>query len=135
MSQPSLTSYIPCPSGHVGQTFEGMRNVAVREEDQMGFGDASFTFKDREGVIEAVHVNRDDFQGSRYDARTYEKSRWCYDTPGVVNPAQVSSRRCWTHIDVNRTSVYIVECETEPVVDRNGNSHLLPFSKYHVLRY
>lgn len=74
----------------MGQTFESDMNLAVRKEDSMGYSGASFSFESSTGNIVAKNYDRHNMMGRKYDESIYEKSRWCYDTPGVVNPQQVA---------------------------------------------
>ena len=73
----------------MGRTFDGYKNVAVSEEDSKGFSGASFSFNPKTGAVEAEQVDKERLMGHQYDETIYANSRWCFDTPGVVNPEQV----------------------------------------------
>lgn len=61
--------------GHIGRTFEGKEPVA-------GEGDI-FSVKGHSNAVGRVSI------GINENDRIYAMGKWCYDTPGVVQPEQV----------------------------------------------
>lgn len=83
------------PTGDIGQTFVGPKETVLDNRDYAGYTGASYTFHNMDGAIAGTNrgfVNlQDNFKKEvgEFDEDAYRDSRWCYDTPGVVNPEQV----------------------------------------------
>ena len=83
-------------AGHIGQTFEGVKQTVKEESEYKGYTLASYEFDTegdvvREGPSGVQDVAEERSVLDEFDISEYKNSRWCYDTPGVVNPQQVGS--------------------------------------------
>ena len=57
------------------------------------FVPSSYSFDEKAGLLESktgTEGRKEQLGIDNFRLTTYKESRWCYDTPGVVNPNQVS---------------------------------------------
>ncbi len=81
--------------GHIGQSYTGSRE---RNAGRGGAGSdtmvTSYSFDGRRVLADEEEGGRDALvrqTGGAYCPTSFKDSRWCHDTPGVINPEQVSS--------------------------------------------
>ena len=87
-------TYLDVFAGHIGQTFEGVKQTVKEDSNYKGYTLASYEFDKMDDTLREGQSGADDVADERsvldeFDIGEYKNSRWCYDTPGVVNPEQV----------------------------------------------
>ena len=82
--------------GYVGQTFDGSKERVRQEKGGIQYDTATYSYNEAEGSIQDSEGSKEtilkEFKEAvgKYDEDLYKESRWCFDTPGLINPAQVS---------------------------------------------
>ena len=74
--------------GRVGQTFKTINSIEL-QIDNAEDDAATYQFSKTYGGVKDSSKGREDLQGVDLVDSRYAKSRWCYDSPGLMNPEQV----------------------------------------------